>query len=312
VKAAIHIRRAPVVLLLSSLLLLPFLGGGQGQSAGQRASKDATSKLSAPVEAEVRFTDDSVLKLKLRDKSIGLTTRYGKLSVPVAAVRYIDFATRISPAVTQRAEAAVAKLGDLQYAVRQAAGAELLELRAKAYPALLPALRHKDPEIARRAEALVKQLREQVPMDQLVVRKDDVIITVDSRLAGRIDAEALQAFTVQFGEVPLKLVHLRSLQYTSVDPDPGHVDGLRSLIGKTFRFKVTGAMDGPLFGSGVYTSDSSLATAAVHIGVLRPGQTGVVRVTFVASPHGFGGSVLNGVASMPFGGPFRGAFMVSR
>jgi hypothetical protein len=71
-------------------------------------------------------------------------------------------------------------------------------------------------------------------------------------------------------------------------------------------------MDGPVFGSGVYTSHSALATAAVHAGVVKPGQTAVVRVTFMASPHGFGASALNGVVSAPYGGPFRGAFMISR
>jgi hypothetical protein len=306
-------RPAPAILLLAPfLLLVPLLDGGPGQSAGQRTSKDAAPDAMPPVEAEVRFTDDSVLKLTLRDKGIGMATRYGKLRVPLTTVRYIDFATRIPPTITQRAEAAVAKLGDLQYAVRQAAGAELLELREKAYPALLQALKHKDPEIVRRAETLLKQLHELVPQDQLAFRKDDVVRTVDSRITGRIEGESLKALTFQFGEVQLKLAHMRSLQYTSVDPDPGNVDELRGLIGKTFRFNVTGTLDGRVFGSGVYTSDSPLATAAVHAGVLKAGQTGVVRVTFVVSPPGFGASAVNGVTSAPYGGSFRGAYVVSR
>lgn len=51
-------------------------------------------------------------------------------------------------------------------------------------------------------------------------------------------------------------------------------------LGKTFVFEVTGAI-GVLWGTDVYTLDSSLAAAAIHAGVLRSGQRGVVRVTLV-------------------------------
>lgn len=313
VRRAARFRPAPAVLLFVPLLLLLPLGdGGPGKSAGQRPSKEATAERSFPVEAEVRFTDDSVLKLTLRDASISMTTTYGNLRVPLSTVRYIEFATRIPPAVTRRAEAAVAKLGDLQYAVRQAAGAELLEMREQAYPSLLQAAHHKDPEVARRAEGLLRQLRELVPADHLTIRKADTVWTVDSRLSGRIDGEFIKAHTFQFGDVPLKLEHMRTLQYISVDPDPSHIDDMRGLVGKSFRFKVTGGMDGQIVGSGVYTSDSALGTVAVHMGILKPGQTGVVRVTFVAFQGALGSSVMNGVTSAPYNGPVRGAYMVSR
>jgi hypothetical protein len=258
-------RPAPVVLLLAPLLMLvPVLDGGQGKSAGERSPKKANRETSQPVAVEVRFTDDSVLKLTLRDKALRLNTRYGKLLVPVADIRYIDFATRIPDSIARRVDAAVANLGNTQYRVRQAANAELLELRESAYPALLRATRHKDPEVVRRAEALIKQLREQVPLDQLTFRKDDVVRTPASRISGQIEGEALKAHTYQFGEVQLKPGHMRSLQYTGIAPDPGNLEGLRDLVGKSFRFQVKGAVDGSVWGAGVYTTDSALATAAVH------------------------------------------------
>jgi hypothetical protein len=300
-----------VLLLAPLLLLLPFLDSGHGKSAEDRSPKKTTREASQPVAVEVRFTDDSILKLTLREKELRLTTRYGQLRVPVSDLRYIDFATRIPDAAARRVEAAVANLGNPQYRVREAAGAELLKLREHAYPALLRAVKHKDPEVARRAEELVKQLREQVPPDQLAFRKDDVVRTVDSRITGRIEGEVIKASTFQFGEVRLKPGHMRSLHYTEVAADPGNLEGLRDLVGKSFRFKVTGATDGPVYGTWVYTSDSALATVAVHAGVLKPGQTGVVRVTLVAPPGGFNGSVQNGVTSSPYGS-FGGAYHVSR
>jgi hypothetical protein len=304
--------RPTTLILLAAPLVVPFLllDRGQGKSAAE-LSLSKTPEDVPPADFEVRFTDDSVLKLSLRDKGIRLTTRYGKVVVPAKDIRYIDFATRIPDRTARRLVAAVAKLGSPKFAGRQAGSAELLELREKAYTALLKAARHKDLEVARRADALLKQLREQVPADQLIFRKDDVIHTVDSCITGRIDGESIKALTFQFGEVGLKPGHMRSLQYTAIDPNPGHIEGMRNLIGKTFRFKVTGALDGAVFGSGVYTSHSALAAAVVHAGLLKAGDTAVVRVTFVAPPNALGGTMQNGITSSPFG-QHGGAFVISK
>ena len=51
---------------------------------------------------EVRFTDNSTLKLVLRDERLSLASPYGKLSIPVADIRRIDFATRISEEAAKR------------------------------------------------------------------------------------------------------------------------------------------------------------------------------------------------------------------
>jgi hypothetical protein len=302
---------ALISLVAPILVLMLLLARGHGKSAEQPSLDKTARETAEPAPVEVRFTDDSVLKLSLRDKVIRLNTRYGKLCIPVNDIRYIDFATRIPDAVARRIEIAVDSLGSPQYRIREAAGAELLELREKAYPALLQAAQHKDVEIVRRAEELLKRLRELVPQDQLEFRKDDMIRTADSRLTGQIEGEAIKAFTYQFGEVGLKPVHVRSLQFLGVAPDPGNLNALRDLVGKSFRFQVTGAVKGQIFGTGIYTSESPLATAAVHAGILKAGQTGVVRVTIVAPPAGFGASAQNGVTSTAYG-PFRGAYQVGR
>jgi hypothetical protein len=300
-----------ILLVVPFLLLSLLLDRGQGKSTIQGTVTKTDQDDARPADFEVRFTDDSVLKLTLRDKGIPLTTRYGKVVVPAKDIRYIDFATRIPERAARRVVAAIAKLGSPQFAVREAASAELLELREKGYRALLAAARHKDLEVARRADHLLKHLREQVPADQLAFRKDDVIRTVDSCITGRIDGEAIKAFTFQFGEVGLKPCHMRSLLYTGVDANLSHVDGMRDLIGKTFRFKVTGTTEGTVFGSGIYTSHSALGAAAVHGGFLKVGETAVLRVTFVAPPNAVGATVQNGITSTAFG-QYGGAFMISK
>src|SRR5205823_4787332 len=57
-------------------------------------------------------------------------------------------------------------------------------------------------------------------------------------------------------------------------PDPGDLRGWEGAVGSEPLFRVTGRTDGSIYGTDVYTSDSKLATAAVHAGVLRAGETG--------------------------------------
>ena len=91
--------------------------------------------------------------------------------------------------------------------------------------------------------------------------------------------------------------------------DPGNLHGYHQQVGKTFAFRVTGVANNNLWGTDVYTTDSSLAAAAVHAGVLRAGQTGVVRIKIIPSPPAFQSSTRNGVTSNNYG-MFVAAFQV--
>lgn len=84
-----------------------------------------------------------------------------------------------------------------------------------------------------------------------------------------------------------------------IEPAPESLDFRSTDVGKTFLFEVTGSARGPLWGTDVYTCDSSLAKAVVHAGVLKKGERGVVRVTVLDTRDrdGFEGSRRNGVAS---------------
>src|SRR5262245_7666380 len=65
-----------------------------------------------------------------------------------------------------------------------------------------------------------------------------------------------------------------------VRPAPYSVADLgEQSLGAQMLFRLTGDLDGAVWGSDVYTHDSCLATAAVHAGALGPGEQGVVRVT---------------------------------
>ncbi len=78
---------------------------------------------------EVRFTDDSALRLTLKDANVEVTTPYGKLSIPICEIQRIDFATRLAGDTAKRIDEAVADLGHPLFPKREAASAELLKLR---------------------------------------------------------------------------------------------------------------------------------------------------------------------------------------
>jgi hypothetical protein len=167
-----------------------------------------------------------------------------------------------------------------------------------------------------------------------------VVYTADSKFTGRLSRSALRVATAQFGEQSLRLCDVRSLGGPAEedgpargDPDPGTLMAFQGAAGRTLAFTVTGAAAGApavppgggpigpggfilipggvppagVWGTDVYTLDSALALAAVHAGVVRPGQTKVVRVTILGPQGGFTGSTRNGVTSQPFG-PFPGGF----
>src|SRR5262249_3155286 len=152
-----------------------------------------------PGAVEVYFIDNSYLKLKLADDQIELTTPYGKLRVPVAAVQRIDFASRIPEETLKRIETGIANLGSSEYQARESAATELLKLGDRAYPALLQAAKSTDVEVVRRAEQLLDKIRERVPEDLLEFRRNDVVYTEDSKIAGQIDNVTLKAHTVAVG-----------------------------------------------------------------------------------------------------------------
>jgi len=80
-------------------------------------------------------------------------------------------------------------------------------------------------------------------------------------------------------------------------PDPGNLTRYRSQVGDTLHFEVTGATSGSIWGTDIYTDDSSLSRAAVHAGQVHPGQTGIVSVTVLPGQSSYQGSLRNGVQS---------------
>jgi hypothetical protein len=96
-----------------------------------------------------------------------------------------------------------------------------------------------------------------------------------------------------------------------VMPDPGNLAAYAQKIGATFQFQVTGSAAGTVWGTDLYTLDSPLAAAAVHAGILKNGERGVVKVTVLAGKQSYRGSSKNGVTSSDWG-PYEGSYKVEK
>jgi LCCL domain len=303
----------PAALLVASVALLPF--------ASTAAPPQLSANVTGPTgpEIDVKFIDGSTLKVKLLDETVDLVTKHGTLKIATADIRGIDFATRIPADVSEKTRIAVLALGSPEHAVRVKAVADLKAIGPRAYAAVSKATQHEDPEVAQRAEDLVEYLKAKFSDGQLEVREKDVVHTDDSKIAGHLAAPTFRIGTFQFGELKLKLADARSigggpdedeLLAANAQPAPAYMVTYANQFGKTHTFKLVGGLPntGTVWGTDQYTLDSSLAIAAVHAGILKPGETGVVRVKIVQSPLQFTSSIRNGIQSHPYGQYQGGAY----
>ena len=264
---------------------------------------------------EVTFADRSVLRLYLADEKIEIATPHGTLHIPAEDVLRIDFALRQPPEIAQLISEKIAQLKDTDPDVSKAAAAELVAMRDQAYLAVIKAAKSGDADLAPPAGKVLERLRKAVPKAELAaMRETDFIVTPETKVAGQIVQPYLKIRTAQFGELELKLADARSLRHQSLiagpEPkeeiaaaaDPGNLKAFESQQGKTLAFTVTGtAAGGSVWGTDIYTTDSKLSMAAVHAGVLKVGETGIVHLKIIPSPPAYAGSSRNGVTTSAYG-----------
>ena len=92
---------------------------------------------------------------------------------------------------------------------------------------------------------------------------------------------------------------------------PTNLLGYRNKVGETFYFTVTGAGTGRIWGGqdAVYTDDSPLATAVVHCGLLKAGETGNVYVKIMPGQSSYPSINRNGVNSIAYGS-WQGSYKI--
>lgn len=190
--------------------------------------------------------------------------------LPDEARGVVDAAERAVAEVRERADRDAAQ-------IRAAAERECDAVRARA-EAELAAVQHATTrELAPLVRVLLDQLRE---LQQRYAREG----LLDEALAIRDRVRQLRG------------------DLLGVRPDPGNLTEFTPAdAGRTLLVEVTGRTDGSVWGTDTYTSDSRLATVAVHAGVVRAGERGLVRVVLLdGAGRVFTGSERNEVQSFDY------------
>lgn len=295
------------------LLCAALLVVGVAPVLAQQGPSEKNKSAENPRTVSVAFTDGSHLKVLLAEDTIDLQTPHGKLTFPITDLVRIECAYRVPEELTLKIDKLITDLGSADFKVREAAMAGLLETKEKCYAALVRAVRQQtDLEMRQRIEQLIERLRQELPEERLNVRTHDYVYTADSKIAGKLLVNQFKISSSQFGQLQLKLADIRELRLAGAAPelpdddlknvlaDPGNMQNYVGEIGKSFAFRVTGNA-GFCYGTDVYTTDSPLSAAAVHMGLLRHGETGVLIATMLPSPPAFVASSRNGVTSSGWG-----------
>lgn len=280
-----------------------------------------SAKAQDTLPLEIVFEDGSRLNAALADNAITLQTQYGTIAIPPADVLRIDLAVRLDPAEAAQIAAAIEALDhDPQ------AKALLLRAGERALPALTAAA-EVDQLIRLTVIREVIDAMQTAQKRPLILRDRDTIATTHGTFRGTILLPALKIRTSQFGLLTLNLADARMLrppgsaeprasqvrrpQRDQVQNDPGNLSAFASRIGDRFWFRVTGAAGGSVWGTDVYTSDSHLAAAAVHAGILKLNETGVVEVEIVPPLKAYRGSTRHGVVTHNYGS-YDGAYRLHK
>jgi len=261
---------------------------------------------------ELRLRDGTAITGTLPDYKLTLSTIHGPITILANDLKKIDFAPTNSHGDTSRIAEAVHRLAGDESADAEA---ELLALGARAFQAVVAVAQMGDDAIHRRARAVAAQIYQGVPAEFLSLRKQHVVTTRDATIACALDPFSF-ALMVAEGYQSFELCDLHTLTQlpgAAIDAPRENPRWLGRLytnwFGARLTFLVTGDPDdGEVFGSDPYTLDSHLATAAVHAGLVKPGETKTLRVEIILSPPRFAGSEQNGVASLDWDEPTAGAF----
>lgn len=165
-----------------------------------------------------------------------------------------------------------------------------------------------EQRIAREREQAISQLQTLADLsaargnaaDADAIRKEIARMNATTN-AGVAQTDTDLAVTVTVPGIPDPLVVLQELR--------GH-DGVILLFEVTY-VQLVGSTQGNIWGTDVYTDDSSLAAAAVHAGALRDGEPGIVMITIAAPQEAYTGSDRNGVVTRSYGG-WGGSFRIER
>ena len=234
-------------------------------------------------------------------------------------VKRVEFGLRPTDAQRKKLTDAVADVLGGNARTREAGKDALVELGLLAYPEVARALKAAPKDALPHLKVVYDKLKRLVGEDDDDPADADVVYTADgSKLSGKLSPEAVRV-KVGDTEKAIKWTDTRVLAFGDILVEeklevvklgPNGVFGLtQTHFDKVVAVEVTAAVGGAVWGSNPYTTDSTLGTAVIHSGLLKAGETGVVKIKVKADAGGYTGSTRNGVTTGNWG-PYQGCYEV--
>jgi hypothetical protein len=183
-----------------------------GASAHAQAVQDPKKVADAVDQSEVRFTDDSIVRMLILQDRLEVDTKYGKLSIPVADILKVDFGIHVSEDQQKKIAQAIEELGSENYKTRELAVKNLVGWGPYAYPQVYKACKSDQPEVKKRAQMAMDKLKAKHPARNLRLREEDIIVTQNFTVVGKITTLTIKAKAENFGELELQLAKLRGIR----------------------------------------------------------------------------------------------------
>jgi len=153
--------------------------------------------------------------------------------------------------------------------------------------------REKHAELAREAAALQEQvsvLSDALHEIEMASQQSSAVAPTPADLIDQPNPESTGAFLNDNSSLNEEQAVPRSLR------------GIATTPGQVLVYQVTGSTQGLVWGTDIYTDDSTIAAAAVHAGLLQPDETGTIMVTILRGRETYRGSARYGVASKDYPG----------
>jgi hypothetical protein len=272
--------------LYCALLLLPagflFALAGAVSGGGDKGVK-APAAPTGPGLVEVRFTNGSVVVMTMLQDQIEIVTEYGKLIVPPRDIRQIEFGLHLTDEEKRKLDEAVQHLGSTSNQERERASNDLVAMGPMSYMRVQSAAKSTDLEVARRAEAALKSIRDKYPAKLLRAREEDMVKTNKFSIVGHITTPTIKAKADDFGDLDLR---------------PGRLLAIRTLGGDSKKEVVVdaGMYGGP--GNNKWMATSIRLEAAVGVRITATGQVDLLPQgggpNRICGPEGLGGAMMFG------------------
>ena len=265
---------------------------------------------------EARLNDGKIVKLKLLEAALTLDTGLGILKFPTGDVKRIEFGIRVNEADSKAIAAALSDLIGGTTRQRESAKDALSEIGPKAIPAVVRALASAPKDAKSHLIQVRDRLQAQRPekeRDEELRDRDRVLTADGSVFLGTLGPESIRV-KVGDEEKAFRFSEWKVLAFGNAEIEEkieivtlqNGIYGLaQTHLNKVVGVEVTGRLNSSVWGTGSYTTDSDLATAAVHAGVLAINETGIVKIKIKADVGGYTGSTANGVTSGNWG-PYQG------